>query len=58
MTLAEVGDILNISRERVRQIEEKAIEKVKAALQELGVEPSYTETESIWDDALSGAEED
>jgi len=54
MTLAEVGDIFGISRERVRQIEDGAMKKVKEALEKLGVEPSYNDPESMWDDENLG----
>lgn len=36
LTLEEVGDVLNITRERVRQIETRALVKVRAALHDLG----------------------
>lgn len=34
MTLEEIGQLLNLSRERVRQIEEKAIRRVKKPTKE------------------------
>ena len=38
-TLQEIADALGVSRERVRQIERKALAKVKANLIKQGFEP-------------------
>lgn len=51
MTLAEVGDVLNLSRERVRQIEENAVKKVTAEFKKLGIEPSFFDPGSNWEEA-------
>ena len=40
LTLHEVADILNLTRERVRQIEAKALTKLRKHLQERGIKPS------------------
>lgn len=39
MTLNEIADIMGITRERVRQIERKALWKLKAALIKKGITP-------------------
>ena len=40
LTLHEVADMLNLTRERVRQIEAKALLKLRKHLQERGIKPS------------------
>jgi len=40
LTLHEVADVLNLTRERVRQIEAKALTKLRKHLQERGIKPS------------------
>jgi len=47
-TLEEVGQKLGLTRERIRQIEEKAIEKLKLALYLLSVEAEPSETSLIY----------
>jgi len=37
LTLEELGSELNISRERVRQIESSALQKIKSVLEKKGV---------------------
>lgn len=39
MTLAEIADILGTSRERVRQIEARALMKLRRRLRAMGYEP-------------------
>lgn len=39
MTLAEVADLMGISRERVRQIESRALGKLRRRLQAQGYKP-------------------
>lgn len=58
MTLAEVGDVMNLSRERVRQIEEKAMKKVAEAVKAEGIEPSYVDPETNYDHVGDGNEDD
>lgn len=40
LTLNEIADILDLTRERVRQIEAKAIMKLRKKLQLKGIKPS------------------
>ena len=40
-TLEEVGDIMNVSRERIRQIEADAMRKLKPLLRDYGAELSW-----------------
>jgi DNA-directed RNA polymerase sigma subunit (sigma70/sigma32) len=40
LTLYEVADMLNLTRERVRKIEAKALTKLRKHLQERGIKPS------------------
>lgn len=40
LTTQEIADALNLTRERVRQIEAKAIRKLRQKMTELNVEPS------------------
>jgi len=40
LTLIEVAAMLNLTRERVRQIESKALTKLRRHLQERGIKPS------------------
>ena len=39
-TLEEVGDMMGVTRERIRQIEAKALLKLRKHLQERGIKPS------------------
>lgn len=41
MTLDQISLELGITRERVRQIEKRALEKLKAKLDRLGIQPEY-----------------
>jgi len=38
MTLSEVGEVLGLTRERVRQIEVSALKKLRAALRKAGID--------------------
>ena len=38
ITLEEVGEILNLTRERIRQVEVKGLQKLRATSQELGLQ--------------------
>ena len=37
ITLEEVGEILNLTRERIRQVEVKGLQKLRATAEELGM---------------------
>lgn len=39
MTLQEIADIMGMSRERVRQIEQSGLKKMRKRLRALGIEP-------------------
>ncbi len=41
MTLEELGEKYNISRERVRQIENAALKKMKSVLKEKGIGKNF-----------------
>ena len=38
ITLEEVGEILNLTRERIRQVEVKGLQKLRATAEELGLQ--------------------
>lgn len=46
-TLAEIGDMLSISRERVRQIENAAIRKLKSKLRTRGIRDGFEHQQSM-----------
>lgn len=41
LSLTQVGKILEVSKERVRQIEERALKKLRASAEKRGIEPSW-----------------
>jgi hypothetical protein len=50
ITLEEVGEILNLTRERIRQVEVKGLEKLRATATELGLHDFLAFIESRIDD--------
>lgn len=53
-TLAMVGEMLSLSRERVRQIEERALRKLRANVAALGLEAPEDGPESPYDAVALG----
>lgn len=49
MTLSEIGDVMGMSRERVRQIEASAMAKVEAAIKQQGLEGSDVFSVDVWE---------
>lgn len=40
MTLDEIGEVLHVSRERVRQIEKSALDKLRRECRRIGLDPA------------------
>jgi RNA polymerase sigma factor (sigma-70 family) len=47
MTLEQVGQIIGVTKERVRQIQNKALEKIRGVLEETISEPAIPEEEQL-----------
>ena len=48
--LEDVGDLLYVTRERIRQIESGALDASRKPARKLGATPTYSEHHTIWDE--------
>lgn len=54
-TLEEIGQLLKVTRERIRQLEFNALRKLKQACLRAEIEPNHVDDHGLWDELQSQA---